>query len=48
MSDRLRAAVDGIEDLRTVRADELCCGSGAVAVDPTHVIIELEGIGLTG
>jgi arginine/lysine/ornithine decarboxylase len=50
MASRLRDAIATIDGLDVVAPDRLLAGggSGAVAADATHVIIELGALGLTG
>jgi arginine decarboxylase len=48
LSARLRERIDAIPGLRAVPTSELYCGPGAADSDPTHVIIEVGGLGITG
>jgi arginine/lysine/ornithine decarboxylase len=48
MADALRRRLERIDGLRVVAPERLLTGPGAVAVDPTHVIVELGDLGLTG
>jgi arginine decarboxylase len=48
MADRLRTRLDSVPGLEVVAPDRLIGGPGAVEVDPTHVIIELGRLGISG
>jgi arginine decarboxylase len=50
MAERLRARLRAVEGLEVVEADRLLRGGGpgAAHADPTHVIIELAGLGVSG
>ena len=48
MAHRLRQRLDAVDGLDVVPAERLVGGPAATAADPTHVIIELAGLGLTG
>jgi arginine/lysine/ornithine decarboxylase len=48
MAQRLREQLDAVEGLDVVPAERLVGGPAATAADPTHVIVELAGLGLTG
>jgi arginine decarboxylase len=48
MARRLRDRLDGVEGIEIVAPERLTGGPEAVAADPTHVIVELAGLGISG
>jgi arginine decarboxylase len=48
MAQRLRERLTGVPGLDVVAPDRLLGGPHALHVDPTHVIIEVGGLGITG
>jgi arginine decarboxylase len=48
MADRLRTRLDAVPGLEVVAPERLIGRPGAIEVDPTHVIIELGGLGISG
>jgi arginine decarboxylase len=48
MAARLRQRIAAIDGLEVVEPDRLTRGPEATDVDPTHVLIELGGLGITG
>jgi arginine/lysine/ornithine decarboxylase len=48
MADRLRERIEAIDGIAVVPPERLTGGPEATEADPSHVIIELDGIGISG
>jgi arginine/lysine/ornithine decarboxylase len=48
LSDRARAGLGGVPGVRVLAAGDLLRGAGAKQLDPTKVLIDLQGLGMSG